>query len=336
MNAIEQKLLDLYKPLKHHEIKEQLTLAIAAKLAKTKPAPLIGDLVGECSIIKYNATETMFKGKWDALTVQAARGHIVDVDLRPVNMPFPKMFNVGEMGLTFNDEDVVCLHRKRNGFMITVFVRNGVVQFASTGTTDSDYVNLAASMFTNAMREEIYKLITRWSQGITLTFEVCHDSDPHIIPEPQGLYLLGARFNSWGSSYNNFGLTNECACVLRKHGIFYDSPAWRTFKDAKEIAKKCNHEGFVIWRTGRSYPYGGTPLKIKSDIYLVSKLLARSNANNIVKRVTDFKARNADNEEFWPLFDHIQENMSTFAVADEQKRLALIRNFIKETNLKGT
>ncbi len=335
MSLIEQKLIELYKPLKQHEIKAQLSLAIAAKLAKTKSAPLMGDLVSECSIIKYNATETMFKGKWNALTVQAARGHVVDVELNPVNMPFPKMFNVGEMGLTFRDDDVVAMHRKRNGFMITAFVRNDVVQFASTGTTDSDYVNLAASMFTNAIREEIIKLNREmFPDGLTLIFEVCHDSDPHIIPEVQGLYLLGARVNNWSAVYLNQRLTGVCAERLRKHGVFFDHYTYQRFSDAKRIAKQCDHEGFVIW--GQCGTIYDVPLKIKSDIYLVSKLLARSNVNNIVKRVLDFKARNAENEEFWPLFDHIQENMSTFAVADEQTRLSLIRNFIKETNLKGT
>lgn len=318
----------LYAMFEEGELQTMLPQRIEEGYIKSKPTHIPG-----LNILKYNPGKTMFKGHWDKYITQAARGNIVDKDFNPINMPFPKMFNRGELGLDFNRDEEVIAWRKRNGFMLDVFYHEGKVIVGTTGSTDSKYAEMGR------------KYVTPWVEkvisdhpGHTFTFEICDPEDPHIIPEPVGIYLLGIRAHDWNGSFNLLNLPTDVfpdqliKDLQSASPVQFDQPIIGRFSDIAKMAKDCDHEGYVIWSNDAHIGY--VPLKIKSDNYLIKKLLARSKPEQILAKIKAGKAKTEDNEEYWPLFEHIENNLVEFQALEEQPRIRFIERFLGENNLK--
>ena len=273
-------------------------------------------------VLKYKK-KVFYDNLWNEYIAEC-RGSIVDKDFNLVSYPFTKIYNYGieKEAPVLDDGTQVTAFRKVNGFMIAITVHNGELLISTTGSTDNDYVNYAKEMMvTHApMADWLMTLNTTDTAGMTFMFECVHPSDPHIVPEKPGMYLLGYRENSWGSKvgHNPF-VIQDLASMLN---CFRAESITTNMIRLKELAKECKHEGYVF------YTADGVSAKIKSPYYLTSKWVARNpRTDKLVDMNKDIK-QNLD-EEYYPLVDAIRANIVEYTAMDEQARLEWVRNFVE-------
>ena len=281
------------------------------KLVKMTPA---GDGI---FVLKYKKT-VFFDDLWNDY-IEHCRGTIVDADFNIISYPFTKIYNYGieERAPKLSDDIRVDAYRKVNGFMVACTWYNGDVLVSTTGSTDSDYVKMARELIEPNI--DRYRMTCQTHEGYTFMFECVHKNDPHIIEEKPGMYLLGMRYNTFGSE------------IIHEVGTMFLQAAFRTnvvqsinttLGGLKEEVKKCKHEGFVF------YTADGISSKIKSPYYLTSKWVARNpRTDKLVDLKNDIK-KNLD-EEYYPLVDAIRANIVEYTAMDEQARLAWVRNFME-------
>lgn len=272
------------------------------------------------SIFKYDR-KVFFNNLWDTdARLLECRGRVVDEEDNVIVNPFRKVFNLHENGTEVDPETEVIAPRKVNGFLgcVTNTEDYGVI-YSTTGSLDSDY----AEMIKKYIPES---LASKFTEGYTLMFEICDPSDPHIVHENTGAYLIGVRscfgFDELNTEYD-----------LDAIGEYYNiarPEMWRgKFKDLPDTQQ----EGYVI---RAAYPENTQPVlaKLKSKHYLNKKALMRVGKNKANAMFNDplaFK-RKLD-EEFYDLFDSI---IDTFTKEDyynltEQDRRSWIEDRLKET-----
>ncbi len=267
------------------------------------------------SVIKYH-NKVFYNNLWDEdIRLLDCRGTVVDSESNIVTMPFTKLFNYNENGKTINEKEEVIAIEKANGFMAALSFFNGEPLVSTTGTIDSEYAKLASSVLGDKVN-----CINQY-KNCTLLFEICHDSDPHIVKEDEGAYLIGARFNRLGSEMMSERHLDEIAI---KHG--FKRPKWSKiiFGDLLQELKSVKHEGFVVRSTS------GCPiLKLKSPHYLTTKFFARMGKSKLLTLKSDadkFK-KNID-EEYYDLLDHIK-TIDEWSIISEQSRIKIIEEFLK-------
>jgi hypothetical protein len=273
-------------------------------------------------VLKYKK-RVFYDNLWNEYIAEC-RGSIVDKDFNLVSYPFTKIYNYGieKEAPVLDDGTQVTAFRKVNGFMIAITVHNGELLISTTGSTDNDYVNYAKEMMvTHApMADWLMTLNTTDTAGMTFMFECVHPSDPHIVPEKPGMYLLGYRENSWGSKvgHNPF-VIQDLASMLN---CFRAESITTNMIRLKELAKECKHEGYVF------YTADGVSAKIKSPYYLTSKWVARNpRTDKLVDLNKDIKHQL--DEEYYPLVDAIRANIVEYTAMDEQARLSWVRNYME-------
>jgi hypothetical protein len=269
-------------------------------------------------VLKYKK-RVFYDGLWNEFIAEC-RGTIVDEDFNLITYPFTKIYNYGieKEAPVLAPDTRVTAHRKVNGFMVAMTVHNGELLVSTTGSTDSDYVNMAKELIDEA---KYLDLCSRWA-GYTFMFECVHKNDPHIVPEKEGMYILGYRENSWGArvEHDPFMLME----MGRELGCFVPEAITTNMVRLQELAKECRHEGFVF------YTDDGLSSKIKSPYYLTSKWVARNpRTDKLVDLNKDIK-HNLD-EEYYPLVDAIRENIVQYTAMDEQARLAWVRQYLETT-----
>lgn len=263
-------------------------------------------------VLKYKR-KVFYDSLWNDL-LEECRGTIVDADYNVISRPFTKIYNYGieSRAPILPDETVVTAHRKINGFMVAVTWHDNDLLISTTGSIDSDYIIMALQLMDPAKYREVCKA---W-HGTTFMFECVNSDDPHIIPEEEGMYLLGYREKSWDSKcipdYNILQMLSiQFGCKLPEMIKI-------TLGALKSFVKEVEHEGYVF------YTDDGISSKIKSPYYLTSKFVAR--APNIDKLMRADIKQNLD-EEYYPLIDAIQANIDGFSAMDEQDRLLWVRGF---------
>jgi len=273
-------------------------------------------------VLRYHR-RVFFDGLWNDY-LEECRGTVVDRDFNPIVRPFTKIYNHGieDRAPVFQPDDQVMAYDKVNGFMCAVTVYNGELIVSTTGSLDSDFVKMAEDMIyktadLNAIKEACEGGL------ITLLFECVHPNDPHIIPEPPGLYLLGYRENHWGSSMNH--LASEYAGSLLKEiadnaKVNYVLYSVTTVADLEKSMLTSRREGVVF------YHPDGRAAKIKTKWYLAQKFVAR---NPRTDKLLTQKAYEILDEEYYPLLAAIRENIQEFTDLDEQARLTWCRNFLE-------
>jgi hypothetical protein len=273
-------------------------------------------------VLKYKK-RVFYDNLWNEYIAEC-RGSIVDKDFNLVSYPFTKIYNYGieKEAPVLEDSTKVTAFRKVNGFMIAVTVHKGELLISTTGSTANDYVDYAKEMMANhaPMADWLMILNTADTAGMTFMFECVHPSDPHIIPEKPGMYLLGYRENSWGSNigHNPF-VIQDLASMLN---CFRAESTTTNMIRLKEMAKECKHEGYVF------YTEDGVSAKIKSPYYLTSKWVARNpRTDKLVDLNKDIKHQL--DEEYYPLVDAIRANIVEYTAMDEQARLGWVRNYME-------
>lgn len=269
-------------------------------------------------VIKYHR-RVFYDGCWDDV-LEECRGLVVDADYNAVIRPFTKIYNRFERNTNIHRDKPVLAVRKVNGFMAAVtHVRGHGVVVSTTGSLDSEFADLA--------RKNLPETVDEFADnGSTWLFEIVDPSDPHIIPEEAGAYLIGARPILDNQDYYSTPIHEsyldgvaELMKVKRPEWKVYDR-----FSDLTDLMNDCRHEGYCV--------YGdNTALKIKSPYYLVKKLFARMNSDRLLKMIDNDQAiRERVQEEFYPLVDFLREHKAEFAALDEQDRLGFIRDYFEE------
>ena len=273
-------------------------------------------------VLKYKK-KVFYDNLWNDYIAEC-RGTIVDKDFNLVTYPFTKIYNYGieKEAPVLADDTKVTAFRKVNGFMVAMTVHNGELLVSTTGSTDSPFVDMAKEMMvTHApLADWRMALGTADTLGMTFMFECVHPSDPHIIPEKSGMYILGYRENTWGSKvgHDPYVLMD----LARMLNCYHAESITTNMARLKELAKECKHEGYVF------YTDDGVSAKIKSPYYLTSKWVARNpRTDKLVDLNKDIK-HNID-EEYHNLIDAIRLNIVEYTAMTEQERLAWVRNYFE-------
>lgn len=269
-------------------------------------------------VVKYKRN-VFWDNLWNDVLVEC-RGLVVDADWDIVVQPFTKIFNRGENGTDIDrDADVVAI-RKVNGFMAAAtYVKGHGVVISTTGSLDSDFVTLAEQWITDQVKQ-----VVEQNFGYTFIFEIVDPSDPHIVREEPGAYLIGARQIPADEDYmSSEGVEVWLDIVARDMGVF--RPEWvnARFSAVVDAAKTCQHEGFVVYSKDQA-------LKIKSPYYLTSKFFARKSEEKLLKGLEDQQwFRTVVEEEMYPVIDYLATIKEDFVAQNEQQRLATVQAFIE-------
>ena len=275
-------------------------------------------------VLKY--TRRVFYDNLWCDELEHCRGTIVDRDFNLIAYPFQKIYNLGieSRAPVVDDQAQLTAFRKVNGFMVSVSYWKGDVLVSTTGSTSSDYVDMARELMVKHMPWTDWQIALSGDEyrDMTFMFEACHPQDPHIVPEKPGMYMLGYREKAWGSTVGHDPF------VLKDLGRMFNchvpESVSTNLSRLKDMVKECRHEGFV------AYADSGVAFKIKSPYYLVNKWVAR---NPDTKKLVDLKndIKKSIDEEYHGLIDAIRLNIKEYTAMDEQARLSWVR-----TQFNGT
>lgn len=266
-------------------------------------------------VLKYKRN-VFYDNLWNDY-LEECRGTIVDVNFNVVSRPFTKIYNYGveDRSPKLADDVRVMAFRKINGFMCAVTWHQGDLLISTTGSTDNDYVNMARSL----IDLDQYRAVCKQWHGTTFMFECVHRDDPHIVPEKEGMYLLGYREKAWNSPIS---LDQVMLRMLTQDFGTIPVEAFKvTMGELVAMSKTCQHEGFV------AYTADGQSFKIKSPHYLVSKWMAR---NPRTDKLLTKEFKEQIDEEFYGLLDHIREHIESYTLLTEQERLSFIRKYLSD------
>lgn len=272
------------------------------------------------------------------------RGIVVDGDTgHIVSYPFSKVYNYKEenAGARLKNKHVVLAVEKINGFLATVSLVDGEPLITTSGSFESDFVALATKVL-GSIPDQIAELTKEklLPSDTTYTFEIVDPSDPHIIEERAGAYLIGARPNTLHSRQYSEDWLDEaqkllndcCGGTYRTHT--YRPDHWLTsFGDLKRWIKRCQIEGVMV----RDAASGETICKFKSPFYLQLKFLSRSTF--FLK--PDFNReglRRSVEEEFYGLIDYIYDvyGAEAFKSLAPSERVALLRDELSKQTETAT
>jgi len=262
-------------------------------------------------VLKYSR-KVFYDALWNDI-LEECRGTVIDKDWNVVVRPFKKIYNRNENGADFSlDQEVTAVY-KINGFMAAATFVPSVekVVISTTGSLDSDFVSLAEKW----LNPSIVPYINAYGYNITWLFEICDPSDPHIIEELPGVYLIGARFLAGGMSSEQH--LDATALIM---GVKRPQHFVTTFGEVVKEIKNCRHEGFVVHGPDKS-------LKIKSPYYLFAKFIARSKDKKFEEILNGNFDKTID-EEFYPLLQYLRCDREAVLKMNEQERLSYIRKFI--------
>lgn len=278
----------------------------------------------ELCVIKYQG-KVFYDNLWgqDKL-LNEARGIVFDTTTGEVVIwPFTKVFNHHENGTKCDPDQMVIAPRKVNGFMASASSHKGEMLIATTGTLDSDYVGYAREYLEHTTIKSIVQNLT--TDCNTLLFEICHPSDPHIVDEQYGAYLIGGRNHETGLPF-----TEQHLDAIAKDTAML-RPEWIKvkFRDLVNISRTVSHEGFMVRLDDRNQT---TVMKIKTPHYLTKKFLMRMGAKKVELLYNDPQFKTTIDEEYYAICDYIKENYQkeTWIGLTDQQRREILERFFEE------
>lgn len=269
------------------------------------------------AIYKYN-NRVFYDNLWhlDSRLLEA-RGMVLNDDGEKVIWPFTKVFNRFENNTDCDPHSLVEMVEKVNGFMAAARMWDGELIVSSTGTLDSDYVKLARKVITSC--EPLHKDFWNDHAGLTLMFEICDESDPHIVEEKSGAYLIGARHMVTGEMLQEVQLD----AIADDGGFLRPAHSLIFFDQLTQIVKTCKKEGYMV-RDGYSGKY---LMKIKSPHYLIKKFLMRMSDTKTKLMFTDtYKLFQQVDEEFYHVVEWITASFTEeqwTSLSDQERRTKL-------------
>lgn len=224
---------------------------------------------GNLCTFKYHRN-VQFNNLWNKVPgIKECRGHTYDKETGEIVLvPPPKVFNYLENNhwKDYPDDKKVLMYKKYNGFMASATIYNGELVVGTTGTTTSDYAILAKKMISES--QDAMSMIY---EGHTTTFEIIHDSDPHIVDEGANAVIPLVERSNWDGTL--YALQPE---DMQPYKVC-------TFGEAKEVAKADRGEGFMIYDyteyiDGKSVP---SICKLKTPYYIQKKKLMRMSKSQV-------------------------------------------------------
>ena len=283
-------------------------------------------------IYKYSK-QVFFKNRWneDPLLLKA-RGIVTDLAGRIVQHPFDKVFNYRENGAGLDipeDKEVIAVE-KMNGFLGNIgldpFTKKLLI--TTIGSFDSDFVGYIKDFIDHDLEIKLLKFLNQ--NPMTLSFEVIHPEDPHIIKyneENMGLWLIGAR----KLSFMDKSEPEEFLDYLAKD-LGFKRPQWNKvlFSQLKFIVKNSKREGYMVRDNNEEQL---TLLKFKTPFYLLTKFLGRLSESKIKFMYSSpNKFKQSLDEEFYLVVDRILESFSEsdFLNMDNNERVSKVRPIIEK------
>lgn len=270
------------------------------------------------SVLKYK-NNVFYNNNWDNALLEM-RGTVIDKNYNIVVRPFDKLFNYSEriasnafQPLDIKDDEMVNAVWKVNGFLgvATYVSKMNEVIYSTTGSLDSSFRDLVEKHLTQY--ESLFKAYPDYS----FMFEICDESDIHIIREVFGAYLIGCRNVANGKHLTEEQLDD----IAKEYDIKRPYHKIVTFGELKDELKTCQHEGYMV------YSLDGTKrFKMKSPYYIISKFLGRGKNENLEAKLAN---KELLEEEYYPLADYVNANIDEFKSLDELGKIAYIQEFLK-------
>ena len=281
---------------------------------------------GQYRLFKYSRN-VFYSNLWHLdPRIKECRGIVVDRDNKVVMHPFTKVFNYGEnnTGLDIDPKKKVEIVTKLNGFLAQAAMVHGKMIVTSSGSFTGDFQELAEKEIKSCLSKAYRNSL---SKGIDFMFEICHESDPHIVQESPGVYLIGARNISTGEMVSEGDLDD----VAFYFGFERPEHCFVNFHSAIALSRKVKHEGFMV----RDPLTGETLLKLKSKHYLNKKALMRlgkAKIEALFDSPQNFRQRL--DEEFYGVFEAIvAAGRDHWKALDEQGRRSFIEEYFDAHNL---
>jgi len=306
------------------------------QLEKEKLITSRSDNTNLLRIYKYSKS-VFYKNLWNkgGEHLLKARGIVLNVAGEIIQHPFDKIFNYKENGAgkELKDSDVVQYVQKLNGFLGNIGF-NPITKdllITTSGSFDSEFVEYIKDFIDKDLEIKLKKFFGK--NKVTLSFEVIHNSDPHIIKYPDemfGLHLIGVRgLNVKDKNWEE----DDIDKVAKELGFKRPFHGYKNFGEVKKWLRDFKDEGFMIRRKNRQ-GYHEFLFKMKSPYYLTNKFIGRMSAGNIKFMFSNpekFKERIAD-EEFFPLVDLIIKriSMEDFTNKSIEDRVSFVRNITNE------
>lgn len=268
-------------------------------LVKTKESPCENMV-----LVKY-AKKVFYDNLWNKHPLLLhARGHVFRKDTGEQVVYAPtKVFNYGEneTGLGIPARQSVTTVEKINGFLANItFLPSGERIITTTGSFDSKYVDLAKKWVDDLKWSELNTFFLTDRSNMTFHFEIVDETDPHIVSNTQGAWLIGCKDGFGGGRIATEYQLDDIADVI---GAF--RPEWSilTKEEALELARTSKMEGYMIRKEDGA---GEAYFKLKSPHYLTKKFLMRMGDKNVDKMFTDpEKFLKTQDEEFYGVIRHI-------------------------------
>lgn len=270
-------------------------------------------------VFKYSR-KVFYDALWntDPLLLEA-RGMVLDSEGNKVMWPFTKVFNFKENGTTCEPDELVNVIYKVNGFLGVVGQHKGEVVYGTTGTLDSEFALMVRK------HVEPHNLPLDVLDGFTWMFEICDPSDPHIVEEESGAWLIGIRRNSDGALATESQL-DEYADRFGFKRPTYDQ---MYFEEAVALSRSAKNEGFMI-RDAWTDEY---LMKIKSPYYLGKKFLMRMSKGKVEQMFTNKQEflKTLD-EEFYDIVEFIVESytLEEWTAKTDQERRSIIEEYFND------
>ena len=270
--------------------------------------------------IKKYARKVFYDNLWNVEPDLVNMRGAVFINNTQVVHPMVKCFNYGENGTGLNLGDVkVKLYKKLNGFMVNVTMVPSVgVIISTTGDamilgnqTENKHLRMAVEMIEKF--DIISNYLSLYEERVsniqdifTVSYEVCHPDDPHIIPEHFGIHILTSQMNGSHPKQENIHLYKGTI----------------GFSAALDLLKSVTHEGWMVYSLDDKLL-----MKLKSPYYLAKKWIQRGGSKRVwspdYKRILD--------EEYYPVVIRIRELYSkdVWDSMDEQSKSIAFADALK-------
>ena len=269
---------------------------------------------GKYTTFKYHR-RAMYDYLWHQIPqLLECRGHVYCNSTKELVQAAPrKSFNYLERGYWLNVplDTPVEMYKKVNGYMACATLYNDELIVSTTGTTTSDYAQWAKELIQRDY--EYYDLVIE--REVTTLFEVVVPQDPHIVPERQGLHLLGVREKANG----NFHPMGE-------------RPTKCTLEQALKIAKFDRGEGFMLYPmlSNGLYDFNNC-CKLKTPYYVGKKKLMRMTAKNVEIMYNNLPHTISTLPEMWSeIPEQIVQSVhkDTWLAMNDQQRRVILEDFM--------
>lgn len=275
----------------------------------------------EFYIFKYK-NKVFYDNLWSVDdTLLETRGIVFNSKGEIVQLPLKKVFNLGENGTMLDFNRKVIAAHKVNGFMLAVTKYDDKLLFSTTGSLKSDFVELGRKVLTSECKVSLQSM-PGFYEGYTYIFEICHHSDPHIVEEQEGAYLLGIRDKRSGRMVPDRFVKTFASLI----GVRFAESEVGSFGRFVDQFKELTTEGYMIYDVETNEPL----VKMKTPHYLSKKAIMRLGKGKVEQMFanpTSFKKR--IDEEFYSIVDYIVESYTVgeWKEKSDQDRRAIIDDF---------